>query len=77
VGGRVDAPLTGRPWLTTTTPCQRRSGTSAPTATAKGDDPEDTSGAVTCGTCDGLRVIEGDVQDMDLAKALGWERVEP
>lgn len=44
---------------------------------ALGDDPEDTSGAVTCGACDGLRVVEGDVQDMDLAKALGLERVEP
>jgi hypothetical protein len=30
-----------------------------------------------CGECDGSGVIEGDVHDMDLAKALGWERVDP
>lgn len=35
------------------------------------------SSTITCGTCDGLRVIEGDVNDMDLAESLGWERVDP
>jgi hypothetical protein len=32
--------------------------------------------AGTCGGCDGLGVIEGDVEDMDLAEALGWVRVD-